>query len=278
MISMGANCPMSEGVMNRFSSFLRKYVLYGILARACKASIPRSGKEGAQVNCFIVTVDQGNKPYLVVRGADGDDLICKEWDGSCYQIERRSRFNDFRLSDFRITHYYGLDTIEFNGIIDYVLNRISRWPYIKIHVYRFFDGFSQYVFNKKKFYTKQRMELLKFLVGRALDGQIEHNPIDLMTGLYSLRWFLHPQGIEQQRRVEFYLDSLVASGELKRDSYNYVVTGLALRTIEAYEEQERKHTENVKMQWRMFWLTVAVAAATVVQAELVKLPTLIDLK
>lgn len=77
--------------------------------------------------------------------------------------------------------------------------------------------------------------------------------------------------------MEFYLDSLVLSGELKRDSYNYVVTGLALRTIEAYEEQERKHTENVKMQWRMFWLALAVAAAAIVQAGLVKLPSLVDL-
>jgi len=98
-----------------------------------------------------------------------------------------------------------------------------------------------------------------------------------MTGLYTMRWFLHPQGEQQQHRVEFYLNSLVETGELKHINHKYIVTGKTLSTIEEYEEQERKHTENVKMQWRMFWLTVAVATGTIIQAELVKLPPIIDL-
>jgi hypothetical protein len=31
------------------------------------------------------------------------------------------------------------------------------------------------------------------------------------------------------------------------------------------------------MQWRMFWLTVAVAIGTIIQAGLVKLPPILDL-
>lgn len=50
----------------------------------------------------------------------------------------------------------------------------------------------------------------------------------------------------------------------------------AVRMIEEYEEQERKHTENVKMQGRMFWLTLTIALLTLVQAGLVKLPPLFD--
>lgn len=263
--------------MGRINYLLSKRILCGVLPKACKSSIPRSGDEGARVNCFVTAIDRGGAPYLVVQDIHGDDLLCVEWDGSGYRLPRQVALQDFCPGDFRITHYYGLDTLEFQGLLDFVVNQLFPWRYLLIHVHRRLDRVGQFFFNKKKFYTKQRMELLKFLVDRALDGQTQHNPIDLMTGLYSLRWFLHPQGIQQQQRVEFYLDSLVSSGELSRDSYNYVVTGLALRTLEAYEEQERKHTESVKMQWRMFWLALAVAAAAVVQAGLVKLPTLIDL-
>ena len=92
-----------------------------------------------------------------------------------------------------------------------------------------------------------------------------------------MRWFLHPQGEQQQQRLEFYLNSLVTTGELNMNGHKYVVTGQALRAIEEYEEQERKHTESVKMQWRMFWVALAVVALTGVQAGLVKLPTLLDL-
>jgi hypothetical protein len=81
----------------------------------------------------------------------------------------------------------------------------------------------------------------------------------------------------QHQKVEFYLDSLVDTGELKKINYEYVLTGNALRAIEEYEEQERKHTESVKIQWRMFWLTLVIALLTFVQAGLVKMPALIDL-
>lgn len=98
-----------------------------------------------------------------------------------------------------------------------------------------------------------------------------------MTDLYTIKWVLHPQGEPQHQKLEFYLDSLVATGELEKVKNKYVVSGKALRTIEEYEEQERRHTENVKMQWRMFWLTLAIVVLTLVQAGLVKLPALIDL-
>lgn len=110
-----------------------------------------------------------------------------------------------------------------------------------------------------------------------LDGNAEHESLDLMTDLYTIKWVLHPQGEPQHQKLEFYLDSLVATGELEKVKNKYVVSGKALRTIEEYEEQERRHTENVKMQWRMFWLTLAIVVLTLVQAGLVKLPALIDL-
>jgi hypothetical protein len=263
--------------MNPLSIWLCRRILPHILDRACEARIHRSGEEGTKVNCFVTAVDKGAEPYLIVLGICGSDLDCIEWNGSRYEVERQIPLATLRLSDFSITHYYGLSSVEYRGIADFILNRLTGWPYLKIRIVRLLDHLGQYVFNKKKLYTKQRIELLKFLVDRALDGQAEHNPLDLMSGLYTMRWFLHPQGDQQQNRVEFYLNSLVETGELKHINYKYIVTGKALRTIEEYEEQERKHTENVKMQWRMFWLTVVVAIGTIVQAGLVKLPAVIDM-
>lgn len=239
--------------------------------------IPRSGDEGSKVNCYVTAIDKGAEPYLIVLGISEGQLECIEWNGSRYEIERKVALAEFHLADFSITHYYGLSSVEYRGISDFILNRLTGWPNFRIHVVRLLDHLGQYLFNKKKLYTKQRIELLKFLVERALDGQTEHRPLDLMTGLYTMRWFLHPQGEQQQQRVEFYLKSLVETGELQYINYKYVVTGKALSTIEEYEEQERKHTESVKMQWRMFWLTVAVAIGTIIQAGLVKLQPLIDL-
>lgn len=69
-----------------------------------------------------------------------------------------------------------------------------------------------------------------------------------MTKLYSIKWVLHPEGDQQQEKLELYLDSLVKSGDLELINDEYVVTGNAIRTIKKFEEEERRHVENVKMQ------------------------------
>lgn len=254
-----------------------KRVLRQAAARACDATIPRSGDEGARVDCFVTAVDRDGAPYLIVLQVEGDELVCIEWDGVRYQVDRKLPIASFKPSDFRITHYYGLSTVEYTGVFDFVFGRLTAWPYVKIHTVRWLSSFDQYLFNKKKLISKQRTELLKYLVEQAQAGRAQHETLDLMTELYSIKWVLHPQRETEQRKLEFYLDSLAETGELRKINYNYVVTGFALRAIEEYEEQERKHTENVKMQWRTFWLALAVAALTLVQAGLVKLPALIDL-
>ncbi len=262
--------------MKMFGVDITKLVLGRVVSRACAATIPRSGDKGEKVNCFVTAVDKNGGPYLIVLKVEGDELVCIEWNGVKYQRDRKLPITSFKPSEFRITHYYGLSTVEYRGVIDFLIGQVTAWPYIKIHIVLWLGSFDQYLFNKKKLISKQRMELLKYLVEQAQTGKKQHGTLDLMTELYSIKWFLHPQRETEQQKLEFYLESLAETGELRKISYDYAVTGFALRAIEEYEEQERKHTENVKMQWRTFWLAVAVAALTLVQAGLVKLPALVD--
>ncbi len=88
---------------------------------------------------------------------------------------------------------------------------------------------------------------------------------------------LHPSAYEQQNRLELYLDSLVESGDLRKVNREYVVTGKAISTIEKYEEEERRHTEAVKLQKRMVLLTILIAFVAIVQSGIIKLPVLLDL-
>lgn len=262
--------------MNTLSYSITKAALRLAVSRLCSATTPRSGNAGERVNCFITAIDKDDAPYLVVLNIVGDELECIEWSGSKYEIERRLPIAEFDSTRFRITHFYGLSTIEYTGIWDFLVGRLLGWPYIKIIIERRLNALDQYLFNKKKLVTKQRTELLQLLIERAQCGITEHEPLDLMTDLYSIKWVLHPQGDAGQQRLEFYLDALTDTGELTKSNHKYRVTGIALRAIEEYEEQERKHTENVKMQWRTFWVAVAVAALTLVQTGLVKLPTILD--
>ncbi len=115
-----------------------------------------------------------------------------------------------------------------------------------------------------------------------MDDQLDrtHNGItslDLMTKIYSMRLFLHPSWEVQNNIMDLYLESLALSGELSKISDDeYVVTGKAISTIEKYEEDERRHIEAVKLQRKMFWLTIIAVIFTIVQAGVIKLPTVID--
>lgn len=263
--------------MNQFAQRISRYILHRVLRRACGFRISRSGEAGANVNCFVVSVERSGLPDLLVKSVSDDTLVCLQWDGERYSDECNVPLSALNTRDFRITHFYGLSEIHFIGLNDFLLNRAMPWHYLGILISRRLHSVGQYFFNKKKLVTKQRVDLLKLFLERALKGRTDNNVIDVMTELHSIRWIWHPLRDVEQRRLEFYLRALVETGDLRVENQSYVLTGFALRAIEEYEEQERKHTENVKMQWRTFWLALVIGALTVIQAGLVKLPAIIDL-
>lgn len=264
--------------MNSVTLRLCQHFLPKLLAQPCERVVPRSGANGAAVNCFTVSIDRNSEPFLLVSRLEVGMLHCLTWDGSSYAIPTEVQLVEINPRSIFATHFYGLAEVRFFGILDLALGRTFFVPYIKIMVVQALSAFDQYLFNKKKLITKQRVDLLRFLVERKLDGQDKLGTVDLMTQLYSIKWVSHPDRDSQHRKLEVYLDSLDATGELKKISgYEYEVTGHALRTIEEYEEQERKHTENVKVQRRIFWLTLVVALFTAAQAGLLKFPTILDL-
>lgn len=255
-----------------------KWFLPKVISRSCESRIPRSGEEGEQVNCFVVALDRDNEPFFVATGFENGRLTGLRWNGERYAEEHSISIDDLNCGSLRITHYYGLSEVIYSSVYDLAWNYFSKVVYLKIHLYRYISSAHQFFFNKKKLVTKKRMELIQFMMNDQLDR--EHNGIgviDLMTKLYSIKWVLHPSADEQQNRLELYLDSLVESGDLRKVNTEYVVTGKAISTIEKYEEEERRHTEAVKLQKRMVLLTILIAFVAIVQSGIIKLPVLLDL-
>lgn len=263
--------------MNKIETYFARSHLSRVLSRPCETRISRSGERGARVNCFSAFIDKDNgEPYLLATELQGNYLTCLEWDGSTYATEKKVNLSKINPNHLTVTHFYGLSEVRYAGVLDLAISRTFFGPYIKIHAIRTLSSIDQYFFNKKKLVTKQRIDLLRFLVAMHLDSKEEIHPISLMTGLYSVKWIMRPDRDSQRHKLEFYLRSLVDTGELTKSQNVYKLTGHALRAIEEYEEQERKHTESVKIQRRVMWLTFAIALLTGAQANLYRLPTLID--
>ena len=67
--------------MNFVKRKLFKWVLPGLVHNSCESTIPRSGEEGENVNCFIVAFDRKYSPYFVTKSYSNDRLEGLKWNG-----------------------------------------------------------------------------------------------------------------------------------------------------------------------------------------------------
>ena len=146
--------------MNSFTKALYKWQLLKALSKICEGPISRIGEGADQVNCFFIALDRDSRPYFCIENIESDELVGLEWNGQSYSIKKKIPITDITENELFITHYYGVSTVTYKGFYDYFINKITRWPYIKIKFHRWIESVDQYFFNKKKLVSKQRNDLL----------------------------------------------------------------------------------------------------------------------
>ena len=263
--------------MGKIVATMKRALLKIPLRRPSPDRIARSGDAGKAVNCYTTRVMRRVGEPLIVESANGDMLNCLEYDGDRYSIRTQVNFSDVVGEEFEFTHHHGLCTTTYFGWLDLALGHIFRFPYIKAKLYSIYHGLAQRLYNRRKLVTKQRIDLLRIVLAAQLDGRDKLSSLSVMSFIHTDRWYLHPNHEGQHHRVQFYLEKLAESKDLVKNGIDYQITGQGVAAIEVYEEQERKHSESISSQRRMFWLTIVIALLTLVQAGLVKLPALLDL-
>jgi hypothetical protein len=261
----------------KLGKYIFKLFAPHLVKNQCPMTVSRVGGDAASQNCYYLYVYSNSEPTLVIRKINTKGVIGKYFDGNEFCGDSCIPYDWFNLSNIRITHFYGTATFKYNSLYNYVLHGFTRKDIVLSHLRRISSYILQFFYNRTKLIMVQRHELLKAIVQNYIDSThagIDH--LDLMTKLYSIRWIMHPKGEEVEKKLELYLDSLVETGELSKINNEYVVNGKAIVTIENYEEAERRHRDNIKAQRRMIYLTVILAIFALVQAGVIKLPTLID--
>jgi hypothetical protein len=244
-------------------------------------SYPPPGPEAEQANCLAARVDKNGEPYLLLDSLEGDTVKSRRWDGKSFSIETEDRIDSLVDAQLVIYHYYGLDTIEFNGLWEFLRNRYTAAIYIKIAICRTWQAAAQFLFNRRSLRSQQRLRILRILVSACVPANILESPkgltsFDIMTKLYSIRWERHPDSETRWAEVEFQLESLIALGDVEKSGGTYRATPKSLVTLEHTEEQDRRHREASRLQLWIVLLTLILALAAIVQTGLIKLPTVFD--
>ena len=118
-------------------TFLYRWLLPRLIDRACQSRIPRSGKEGEEVNCYVVALDQGDLPYFIATAIKGDVLTGLKYDGKSYADKATISISDLENWTLRITHYYGLSEVTYDSIYDVAWQHLTKLIYLKIHIHRY---------------------------------------------------------------------------------------------------------------------------------------------
>lgn len=147
---------------------------------------------------------------------------------------------------------------------------------LKAFYIRVRQSISQYIFNKRTLENKKRHELLKFLIENH-PNKNEFSLVSLMWDIYSIKSFNHPDKEKLEKILELQLDSFVCSHEIERvSSGRYKLTGYAIISLEKYQLEDQRHKKSVFQQWILIIVTTLLIFVGLMQANIIKLPTLVD--
>ncbi len=233
------------------------------------------GKSVKEVNCFSMSIDNPDgSPLLLVNSLEAPIFKGRKWNGNQYFDAHEINVKDVSPSQIKIRHYYGSCTIKYDTLYDYIINGATGIEKFKADISRFIHGTHKFIFNRKSLATKERIELLRFLIDRHISAEDKDKTVHVlmvMQELYSVYCHYHPQFEQQKERLRLLLDSFVESGELRSTDGGlcYKITPKAMTTLSNCEIEERRHTENSARQRQLNWLTGALVFVGFLQAFLI---------
>jgi hypothetical protein len=256
-----------------------KIILRRILQRPCPDVIPM-GEKGRRLNCFHATARSadGNTRYWI-KSLEGEFVKCLRWDGTSFSKETSESISALTDLELNITHWYGPNIIEFFGIWDFIWSHYTRVIYVRTKCQQIWNATAQFIFNRRSLNSQKRVNILRLLVRDRLSGNTVGLTIyDVLSKLYSDRWISHPSHDMRESEIQFHLESLRESGDASQppNQITYIATGRSLLTLEQFDEQDRRHRETSRLQLWLVILTLILAVASIVQTELIKLPTVLD--
>lgn len=252
--------------------------------------IPRSGEKAKLVNTFVIYLYEDGEPKYLIDRLDGDKITVLIWDVTQRRFDKETEitYRDIVSLDVDIIHYYGVNEISFKSITDYALHNSTKLIYLKVYLYRFIDWFTRYRFAKKELIVHERVQILRMFIKNHVtsnNAAPSMSANELLTNMYTMRWYIHPKSSEYRKTLQLNLESLVITGDLVKVGNNYNVTAKAIDTITKYELEESRYDQQLATQKMTGWLTFAIVlltllttAGALVQAHIIEVPTLLDFR
>lgn len=265
--------------MNLF--FFKKAIKIA-LDKASPNKIPRSGDEGASMDCYSVLIyDLNENPKYLIKSYSQGLFEGYKWQENKFREQVSLDVNELEdeasRGQLKIIHYYGNTEVIYSSILDFLFNHLTRLVYIKILLQKKYRELGLEWYKRTKIRKKKRFELLEFIVEKQMDEQEDGVTVGyLMSKLYGLNWPQHPMKTKLMNSTKLYLHSFEDEGELVRRGHTYYLSGKALTSLESYTEERDRYRRGLREKRHLTFLTFVLVIAALAQAGVIKLPTILN--
>lgn len=226
--------------------------------------IPRTLPKAKGVNCFVIQIGDGEEKWpFLAQTCNSYGLEGIWWNGENYKLPCCLSFAGIDGRRIEITHYIGTYEFTYTSPIKFLLAELSGYHWLSIAK----DKIHQAFFNKLKLVRADHIKVLRIALEESVKARdFSMSSMTLMSLLYSNRWVFHPEKDVLIRYCYFLLASLASTGDLIEQQGSYRLAGKALATISQYEEDYRRHRDQIVLQRILAGLTVALVIVGAAQA------------
>lgn len=235
--------------------------------------IPRTGEEGAKVNCYSIYVTDADGSYLA-REIKGEHLHVLQWDEEkrTHDKEKLLKLTEINNWNVEINHYHGLVTHTYKSAIEFLLIDATGFYKVQSKLALWKYSIPKFIHSKRRLKRPSRKKALEAAIELVKDNHnLTFDSYRLLNAMYGSYTILHPLFPTLKQGTHLVLVSLAESGELQQvNSFDFRVNVKALLTMEHLREEQTKEERSRRQASLMLWLTVVLAFTSLFQSGLVK--------
>ncbi|WP_333494888.1 hypothetical protein [Kluyvera sp. CHPC 1.251] len=226
-------------------------------------------KDGEVYNYYGVNFSDVKQEKYQLLKLIGKSVVLEKWNAEehAYVARLNIAISDIEKMNVEIIHWKKYGPLRFDSIVLFAVNYFTRIAYLKNLITRTKNKLFVQFPQNREMTGLDRIMLLKMLVSEYVRQSPEktHTGVtghDVINLLYGTLWYRHIKNEDFRRKILLLLQSLVVTGDVKLEEGKYLVQGQAISTIVAWESDERRDKQQLRIQKNINRLMLIITAST----------------
>lgn len=254
---------------------IRKSLIKFLITKHCGNSVVTGGEGATKNNCFWIGLLSNTNTYLLIDSYLNEELLCSKYENNVLTEKVNIKENELIKYEIEFVHHFKGYQIQIIGVYKFLIFILPNKFFVAGNY--IYEKISQNIFNQRSLSSRRRYDFLKLLIDNFHSERNGFSYVEVEALLHSVRVFAHPQYNKEASKINALLVGLTDTKELKIINGNFHLTGHTFKSLDEYEESDRKHKSLNRSQIAMVFLTAGLLFVTFIQTKIIEVPTLIDL-